>query len=75
MKNIRDFLSENFQFLEVKFSIYLNRHIFVMCTSDVVLNQLAHQRSLIRIFIIRENKHFILGNSKMPPFKIFISLR
>ena len=25
------FLSENLQFLEVKFSIYLNRHVFVMC--------------------------------------------
>ena len=25
------FLSENFQFLEVKFSIYLNRHVFIMC--------------------------------------------
>ena len=24
------FLSENLQFLEVKFSIYLNRHVFVM---------------------------------------------
>ena len=24
------FLSETFQFLEVKFSIYLNRHVFVM---------------------------------------------
>ena len=31
MKNIRVFfLSENFQFFEVKFSIHLNRHIFVM---------------------------------------------
>ena len=30
MKNIRVFLTENFQFLEVKFSIYLNRHVFVM---------------------------------------------
>ena len=30
MKNIRVFLSENFQFLEVRFSIYLNRHVFVM---------------------------------------------
>ena len=29
------FLSENFQFLEVKFSIYLNRHVFVMCTKEV----------------------------------------
>ena len=26
------FLSENFQFLEVKFSIYLNRRVFVMCS-------------------------------------------
>ena len=30
MKKIRVFLSENFQFFEVKFSIYLNRHVFVM---------------------------------------------
>ena len=30
MKNIRVFLSENFQFLVVKFSVYLNRHVFVM---------------------------------------------
>ena len=32
MKNIRVFVSENFQFLEVKFSIYLNRRVFVMKT-------------------------------------------
>ena len=30
MKNIRGFLSANFQFLEVNFSIYLNRRVFVM---------------------------------------------
>ena len=30
MKNIRNFLSENFPFLVVKFSIYLNRRVFVM---------------------------------------------
>ena len=30
MKNIIFFLSEIFQFLEVKFSIYLNRLVFVM---------------------------------------------
>ena len=30
MKNIKSFLSENFQLLEVKFSIYLNRLVFVM---------------------------------------------
>ena len=30
MKNIRIFVSENFQFLEVKVSMYLNRRVFVM---------------------------------------------
>ena len=30
MNKISDFLSENFQFLVVKFSIYLNRQVFVM---------------------------------------------
>ena len=30
MKNIRFFLSENFHFLVVKFSVYLNRLVFVM---------------------------------------------
>ena len=30
MKNIGRFLSENFQFLQVNFSIYLNRRVFVM---------------------------------------------
>ena len=34
MKNIRVFLSENFQFLEVIFSKYLNRRVFVMNTID-----------------------------------------
>ena len=33
MKNINVFLSENFQFLEVKFFVYLNRHVFVMAIS------------------------------------------
>ena len=30
MKNIRVFLSEIFQFWEVKFSMYMNRRVFVM---------------------------------------------
>ena len=30
MKIIRDFYLKKFQFLEVKFSIYLNRRVFVM---------------------------------------------
>ena len=36
MKNIRVFVSENFQFLEEKFSIYLNRRVFVMEGLDIV---------------------------------------
>ena len=35
MKNIRDFLSENFQFLVAKCSVYLNRHVFVMPESTM----------------------------------------
>ena len=30
MKNIRFFFSENFQFLEVKRSVYLNSCVFIM---------------------------------------------
>ena len=30
MKKISEFLSENFQFLVAKFSMYLNRRVFVM---------------------------------------------
>ena len=36
MKNIRVFLSENFQFLEVKFSIYLNKRVYVMVMKTLV---------------------------------------
>ena len=36
----QNFLSENFQFLKVKFSVYLNRHVFIMqvilCTEESV---------------------------------------
>ena len=39
MKNIRIFYLEIFSFLVVKFSIYLNRHVFVMTlNSDAALN-------------------------------------
>ena len=34
MKNIRFFLSENFLFLVLKFSIYLNRRVFVMIVNS-----------------------------------------
>ena len=34
MKKYQIFLSDNFQFLEVKYSIYLNRRVFVMVLCD-----------------------------------------
>ena len=34
------FLSENFQFLEVKFSIYLNRRVFIIMSIVIVTHQL-----------------------------------
>ena len=37
MKNI-SFLSETFQFLEVKFSMHLNRRVFVMSTPGQLLS-------------------------------------
>ena len=56
-KKSQSFLSENFQFLEVKFSKYLNRHVFVMtvlhciwASAKHVLRLPAHLRILIRVF-------------------------
>ena len=34
---ILEFLSKNFQFLEMKFCVYLNRRVFVMCSSTVCI--------------------------------------
>ena len=39
MKNIRVFLSENFQFLQVKFSIYLNRRVYVMVIINCIVRK------------------------------------
>ena len=40
-KKIPEFLSENFQFLVVKFSIYLNRRVFVMARIESQLDLTA----------------------------------
>ena len=50
MKNIGVFISENFQFLEVKFSIYLNRHVFVMKCLGIRLSGTSSD------FLIDQNK-------------------
>ena len=45
IRKISEFLSENFQFLDVKFSIYLNRHVFVMY---VICQQQRHRSALTK---------------------------
>ena len=49
MKNIRVFSSENFQFLGVKFSIYLNRRVFVMPQITAVHIILLEQIAVINV--------------------------
>ena len=45
------FLSENFQFFEVKFSIYLNRRVFLMCTYTLIKNPLMMMIMMIMTFL------------------------
>ena len=42
--NISEFVTENFQFLVTKFSIYLNRRVFVMTSENVPLTMCAQRR-------------------------------
>ena len=52
MKKYQNFLSEIFHFLVVKFSVYLNRHVFVMADfstqlRDKILGGMAYSVDLI----------------------------
>ena len=58
------FLSENVQFLEVNFSVYLNRRVFVM-------GQLAFQVTLYRTFICPRG----ILSGWWSPIKIYIELK
>ena len=49
MKNIRIFLSENFHFWVVTFSIYLNRRVFVMDERGVMGDAVAYYVSLVNV--------------------------
>ena len=56
MKKYQRFLSENFQFLEVNFSIYLNRRVFIMDCADAQADQLS-------VFAVRicPKTHFLMA--------------
>ena len=45
----QSFLSENFQFLEVKLSIYLNRHFFVMSSTGLKGNSSALDKMILGV--------------------------
>ena len=45
-ENYQSFLSENFQFLEVKYSIYLNKRVFVMVNPVQMLHLVAFKLGL-----------------------------
>ena len=56
MKKYQRFLSENFQFLEVKFSVYLNRRVSVMLLETMKWANSAnpaHLLNRIRSFSLR----------------------
>ena len=50
------FLSETFQFLEIKFSIYLNRHVFVMETEYMQSLKFAVQE-VFPAYVLKTNCH------------------
>ena len=63
MKNIRGFLSENFQFLEVNYSIYLNRCVFVM--KCLFLGYVYHTNLNIKLliymsFLVKMSRHVVV---------------
>ena len=66
MKKNQSFLSENFQFLEVKFSIYLNRHVFVMnCAYTVRIFSNNIYRSRSRWYVIINPHAFTAKQGKV----------
>ena len=64
MKNIR-ILSENFQFLVVKFSIYLNRHVFVMTGMHPIAQD---QRGICVNIFLKKNLNVYCGYSLEVPW-------
>ena len=67
MKKIRVFfLSENVQFLEAKFSIYLNRRVFIMLVAAHKYQHLSHSsgpESSLGIFWIAKDAKFLCADT------------
>ena len=66
MKTI-SFLSENFQFLEVKFSIHLNRRVFVMGMTRPLKEPTNSRFSLLSVFAKlkgRQGRVFVVSSGR-----------
>ena len=53
-ENYQNFSSENFQFLVVKISVYLNRHVFVMLRAAVCLEPSVSAEETMTSWLSRE---------------------
>ena len=73
-KNIGVFLSENFQFWEMKFSIYLNRRVFVMASLTTVFSTSLGMTFFALRFILHENILFWMTISYQKPFVFSVSV-
>ena len=60
----QSFLSENFLFLEAKFSIYLNMHVFIMVEYKIMLWRDALHISLEPSFLWKRKHSFQLSMIK-----------
>ena len=77
----QNFLSENFHFLVVKFSIYLNRRIFVtyvlnigvICVStlEIVLYACAPLKTKIIIWVLSDTHNRIYSRLSFPQLRLF----
>ena len=56
MKNIRIFISENFRILVVKFSVYLNRRVFVTTQRNRGNSFLLGYNPFQKVFEVQESK-------------------
>ena len=62
-KNIRIFYLKFLIILLVKFSVYLNRHVFVMATHCNEYNNICLNGEIRNILVLFSQKYMYLGNS------------
>ena len=67
MKKYESFLSEIFQFLEVKFSIYLNRHVFVMLLIVRSKAEFLLQCPFVLFVLFSLEYYFVICGSNLVP--------